>query len=187
MRPSIINPCKQSLHRPLRTSFLSRTPSIQTANLSTANLDIETKHVTTAPGIKLSTHQETIIGSVLDLFAGRPSLPKLALWRDDATYSGPFTLATGRAKYSAQWYGLRQAFSEIDRLNHQVKDAGNPMLVDLRINYVIRGLDKKQMVQSVAAIYLDDEGRISKVEDRWDGQASEGGISEVSRDGVLFV
>jgi hypothetical protein len=180
MRPSIITTCKQSLRTP-RISFLSQIPRIHTANLSTSNLDIETKHVTTAPGIKLSPHQETIVGSVLDLFAGRPSLPKLALWRDDATYSGPLTIATGRAKYSAQWYGLRQAFSEIDRLNHQVKDAGNPILMDLRINYVIRGLDKKQMIQSVVAIYLDDEGRISKVEDRWGGELPEGAISEVSR------
>jgi hypothetical protein len=66
-------------------------------------------------------------------------------------------------------------------LNHQVKDAGNPILMDLRINYVIRGLDKKQMIQSVVAIYLDDEGRISKVEDRWGGELPEGAISEVSR------
>jgi hypothetical protein len=184
MRPFTINTCKTSL-RVLRSSTISQIPRLRTANISTSNLDIETKHVTTAPGIKLSEHQETIVGSILDLFAGRPSLAKLALWRDDATYSGPLTIATGREKYSAQWYGLRQAFSEIDRLNHQVKDAGNPMLMDMRINYVVRGIDTKQMVQSVVAIYLDDEGKISKVEDRWDGKSSEGSISEVSSRRVL--
>lgn len=145
-----------------------------------SNLNIEAKHVQTAPGVKLSEQQETIVGSILDLFAGRPSLPKLALWRDDATFTDPLTIATGRDKYAAQWYGLEQAFSEIERLNHQVKDAGNPILMDLRTRYVIKGLNKEQTIQSLVAIHLDDQGKISKVEDKWDGKLPEGKISEVS-------
>jgi hypothetical protein len=147
---------------------------------TSSDLNIEAKHITTAPGIKLTSSQETIIGSVLDLFAGRPSLPKLALWRDDATFSDPLTIATGRDKYAAQWYGLQQAFSEIERLNHQVRDAGNPILMDLRTKYVIKGIGKEQTIQSLVAIHLDGEGKISKVEDKWDGKLPEGSISEVS-------
>jgi hypothetical protein len=147
--------------------------------MSTSNLDLETKHVTTAPGIKLSEHQQTIVGSVLDLFAGRPSLPKLALWRDDATFSDPLTIATGRKQYAAQWYGLQKAFSEIDRLNHQVRDAGNPILMDLKTKYVVRGIGKEQMIQSLVAIHLDDQGKISKVEDKWNGELPEGMVAKV--------
>lgn len=148
--------------------------------MSTGNLNIETKHVTTAPGIKLSEEQETIVGSVLDLFAGRPSLEKLAFWRDDATFHDPLTIAKGRDQYSAQWYGLQQAFSEINRLNHQVKDAGNPILMDLRTKYVIKGLGKEQTIQSLVAIHLDDQGKISKVEDKWNGELPTGMIANVS-------
>jgi hypothetical protein len=148
--------------------------------MSTSNLIIENKHVQTAPGIKLSEQQQTIVGSVLDLFAGRPSLPKLALWRDDATFTDPLTIATGRDKFAAQWYGLQQAFSEIERLNHQVTDSGNPILMDLRTRYVIKGINKEQTIQSVVAIHLDDQGKISKVEDKWDGKLPEGSISQVS-------
>jgi hypothetical protein len=154
--------------------------------MSTSNLDLETKHVTTAPGIKLSEHQETIVGSVLDLFAGRPSLAKLALWRDDATFSDPLTIATGRKQYAAQWYGLQKAFSEIDRLNHHVRDAGNPILMDLRTKYVIRGIGKEQMIQSLVAIHLDDQGKIVRVEDKWNGELPEGMVAKVCSENCNF-
>lgn len=49
------------------------------------------------------------------LFAGKPTLKKLALWTDDATFNDPLTKAEGRKQYSAQWYGLAAAFSEIVR------------------------------------------------------------------------
>ncbi|KAI4619930.1 hypothetical protein J4E83_005153 [Alternaria metachromatica] len=146
-----------------------------------SNLNIETKNVQTAPGVTLSEQQNTIVGSVLDLFAGRPSLPKLQLWRDDATFTDPITIAEGREKYSAQWYGLQSAFSEIERLNHQVKDAGNPILMDLRTRYVIKGLNKEQLIQSVVAIHLDEQGKIKKVEDKWDGKLPDSSIANAFR------
>jgi len=133
------------------------------------------------PGVKLSEEQNKIVGSVLDLFAGRPSLPKLRLWRDDATFTDPITIAEGRDKYSAQWYGLQSAFSEIERLNHQVKDAGNPILMDLRTRYVIKGLGKEQLIQSEVAIHLDAEGKIAKVEDKWDGKLPDSSIANAFR------
>jgi hypothetical protein len=158
---------------------------IESANNSTSSLSLDTKHITTVPGVKLSDHQEAIVRSVLDLFAGRPSLPKLALWRDDATFINPLTSATGREKYSAQWYGLQKAFSEIDCINHQVRDAGNPILIDSRIKYTVRGLGTQQLLQSEVAVHLDEEGKISKVQDKWNGELSEGVMSNVSpREGV---
>lgn len=147
---------------------------------SSSNLNIETKDINTASGIKLSDEQHTIVGSVLDLFAGRPSLSKLALWRDDATFTDPLTIATGRERYAAQWYGLQSAFSEIERLNHEVKDVGNPILMDLRTRYVIKWINKEQIIQSVVAIHLDEQGKIAKVEDKWDGKLPDGVISNVS-------
>ena len=37
------------------------------------------------------------------LFAGRPSLKKLQLWADDASFEDPITLAKGRKHYEPQW------------------------------------------------------------------------------------
>jgi hypothetical protein len=117
---------------------------------------------------------------VLDLFAGRPSLPKLALWRDDATFADNITIAEGRDKYAAQWYGLQSAFSEIERLHHSVKDAGNPILMDLKTRYVIKGIGKEQTIESLVAIHLDSQGKIQKVEDKWNGELPDGAIANVS-------
>lgn len=68
-----------------------------------ADLKIESTNINTAAGVTLSAEQKTIVGSVLDLFAGRPSLPKLALWADDGEFTDPLTIAKGREKFSAQW------------------------------------------------------------------------------------
>jgi hypothetical protein len=65
-------------------------------------------------------------------------------------------------------------------LNHQVKDAGNPILMDLRTRYVIKGLGKEQLIQSEVAIHLDAEGKIAKVEDKWDGNLPDSSIANVS-------
>jgi hypothetical protein len=179
MRSFTIHTCTKSL-RLSRKAISPQFYRVQSANNSTSQPYLETKHITTAPGVNLSEHQQTIARSILDLFAGRPSLPKLALWRDDATFTNPLTSATGRKNYSAQWYGLQKAFSEIDCINHQVRDAGNPILIDSRIKYTLRGLGTQQLLQSEVAVHLDEEGKISKVEDRWDGELSEGVMSTVS-------
>ena len=180
IRPFATQTCNQTLRTLSKPTFSSNISRTTVAKMSTGNLNIETKNVQTAPGVKLSEQQNTIVGSVLDLFAGRPSLPKLALWRDDATFTDPITIAEGREKYSAQWYGLQSAFSEIERLSHEVKDAGNPIMMDLRTRYVIKGIGKEQTIQSVVAIHLDEQGKIAKVEDKWDGKLPDSSIANVS-------
>ncbi|OSS50816.1 hypothetical protein B5807_04390 [Epicoccum nigrum] len=145
------------------------------------SLKIENTNIETAPGVSLSSQQQTVVGSILDLFAGRPSLQKLALWRDDATFEDPITIAQGREKYQAQWYGLQSAFSEIERQHHSVKDSGNPISMDLKTRYVIKGINKEQIVSSVVAIHLDGEGKIQKVQDKWDGKLPDGAIANAFR------
>jgi len=66
-------------------------------------LKIESTDVKTAPGVELSQEQRTLVGSVLDLFAGRPSLAKLQLWHDDAIFTDPINHAKGRKEFEAQW------------------------------------------------------------------------------------
>lgn len=66
-------------------------------------LKIESTDIKTAPGVELSQEQRTMVGSVLDLFAGRPSLAKLQLWRDDAIFTDPINHAKGRKEFEAQW------------------------------------------------------------------------------------
>lgn len=142
-------------------------------------LKIENTNVKTAPGAELSDSQKTLVGSVLDLFAGRPSLAKLQLWKDDGTFVDPLTIAKGRDQYQAQWYGLQTAFSEIERLSHEVTSNGNPIEMDLKTRYVVKGINKEQTIASKVLIHTEGD-RIVKVEDKWDGKLPEGGIAQVS-------
>lgn len=66
-------------------------------------LKLESTDIKTAPGVELSSEQRTLVSSVLDLFAGRPSLAKLQLWKDDGEFTDPITIAQGRKQFEAQW------------------------------------------------------------------------------------
>jgi len=130
------------------------------------------------------------------LFGGRPSLKKLQLWtvsqpispmhairshtQDNATFNDPLTIAEGRKQYQAQWYGLQAAFSEIEQLHHSVTSSGNPISMDLKTRYKIKGIGSEQTIESVVKIHTDAEGkRIIGVEDKWNNSLPEGPFAKV--------
>jgi hypothetical protein len=71
--------------------------------MSSSDLNIENTSIKTASGVDLTSQQKTLVGSVLDLFAGRPSLEKLRLWSDEAVFEDPLTIARGRKQFEPQW------------------------------------------------------------------------------------
>ncbi|KZF24878.1 hypothetical protein L228DRAFT_236039 [Xylona heveae TC161] len=145
------------------------------------DIPIENTNVNTAPQVQLDQTQRLLAGSVLDLFAGRPSLKKLSLWTDDATFEDPLTKAGGRKQYEAQWYGLQTAFSEIERLNHQVTSSGNPIEMDLSQRYKVKGIGMEKTINSKVKIFYNNAGKITRVEDRWDGELPDSSIQNVFR------
>ncbi|KAK5130024.1 hypothetical protein LTR08_002540 [Meristemomyces frigidus] len=150
------------------------------ADRDNGTLKIETTNIKTAPGVSLSESQQKIVGSVLDLFAGRPSLAKLAMWKDDGVFTDPLTIAQGRTQYEAQWYGLQTAFSEIERLSHEVKGTGNPITMSLSTRYVVKGIGKEQKIDSEIEIHTEGD-KISKVADKWNGKLPESSIAQAFR------
>lgn len=145
---------------------------------------IENTDVPAAPGQSLNDSQKVITGSVLDLFAGRPSLRKLNLWKDDASFVDPLTIAEGRKQYAAQWYGLAAVFSKIERLGGQVTSAGNPIELQMKNKYTVKGLGSEQTIDSVIKIFTEGEGanmRITKVEDRWNDNLPDGPFKNAMR------
>lgn len=177
------------------------------AGVSASELGIENTNINTAAGVNLNERQKVVVGSVLDvccpstshelplpslhtptnlttqLFAGRPSLHKLSLWSDTATFADPITLAEGRKQYAAQWYGLQAAFSSIERIKHEVTSAGNPIEMNLSTKYTVKGIGKEQRIDSVVKIWTErdgGEGSITKVEDKWNGEIPEGAFAKVS-------
>jgi hypothetical protein len=124
-------------------------------------------------------------------------LKKLQLWDDNATFEDPLTIAKGRERYEPQWvlllfttprradisqYGLQTAFSEIERLHHEVISSGNPIVMDLKTRYVVKGINKEQTIESKINIFHDN-GKITKVEDKWDGKLPESAFKDVGSPG----
>lgn len=112
------------------------------------------------------------------MFAGHPTVKKLSLWHDSAKFIDPLTNAEGRKQFAAQWYGLAAAFSQIERLDHQVISSEDPITMSLKTRYVVKGIGKEQTIESKVHIYTEG-GKISKVEDKWDGQLPEGAFKTV--------
>ncbi|TKA67237.1 hypothetical protein B0A55_08553 [Friedmanniomyces simplex] len=176
---SLVNTTKR-FQTPSKSQAAYEAAAAMSTSKSVGELNIESKNIKAASGVDLSDHQRTIIGSVLDLFAGRPSLAKLQLWKDEAEFTDPLTIAKGRKQYEAQWYGLQTAFSEIERLGHEVKSNGNPIEMDLDTRYVVKGLGKEQKISSKIEIWMEGD-KIVKVADKWDGSLPEGSIAQAFR------
>ncbi|KAL8797169.1 MAG: hypothetical protein Q9195_000636 [Heterodermia aff. obscurata] len=79
-------------------------------------------------------------------------------------------------------YGLQAAFKEIERLHHEVTDGGNPIGIDLKTRYVVKGIGKEQTISSKVNIFYDkDTGKITKVQDKWDGQLPDSSFTNIFR------
>lgn len=114
------------------------------------------------------------------LFEGNPTLKHFSLWHPTATFTDPITMATGYAKYTAQWYGLPAVFKPIQLQHHRVTNEGNPIEFEMTNKYVVKGIKKEQVMNSVVAVHIAADGKIDRVEDRWNGKLPEGAVSDVS-------
>lgn len=148
---------------------------------SFASFNVKTTDIKTEPGIQLSDHQKLLVGSVLDLFGGNPTLKHFSLWAPNATFSDNITVAQGEAKYKAQFYGLPALFNPIRIQAHSVTSSGNPIELRLKNEYTVKGIKKAQTVDSVVDIHVGDDGKITKLEDKWNGHLPEGAVSETFR------
>jgi hypothetical protein len=74
--------------------------------------------------------------------------------------------------------------SEIERLHCKVTSAGNPLEMDLKTRYKVKGLGSEQVINSkivVDTVGHDGQMRIKKLEDRWDGEIKEGPFKKALR------
>jgi len=145
------------------------------------SVGVHNSTISEAPGVSLSPSQKLAVGSVLDLFEGRPSLKHLALWNPKGTFQDPIALAEGYDRFAAQWYGLPALFDPIKLQSHKVIDAGNPIVLEMSNKYVVKGIKQEKVMDSIIRITLGADGKIDKVEDRWNDKLPEGSVSEAFR------
>lgn len=76
-------------------------------------------------------------------------------------------------------YGLQTAFSEIERKDHSVTSSGNPIELDMTTMYKVKGIGKETTITSKVNIFHEN-GKITRVEDKWNGNLPDSGIANVS-------
>lgn len=157
----------------------SASPSSDGPSLS--SIGVRNTNINEDSSVSLSPHQNLLVASVLDLFEGNPTLRHLSLWSRDASFQDPIALATGYDKFAAQWYGLPALFNPIKILSHQVTSAGNPIELTLSNKYVVKGVQKEQVINSVVRIHVGQDGKIEKLEDRWNDQLPDGAFAQTFR------
>ncbi|KAG9240290.1 hypothetical protein BJ878DRAFT_301586 [Calycina marina] len=143
--------------------------------------NIKNSTINTAAGVKLAERQSILVGSVLDLFEGNPTLKHLSLWHRDATFVDPITIAKGYDKFAAQWYGLPAVFNPIKIQSHKVTSSGNPIEMEVSNTYTVKGIKKEQTIDSIINIFVGSDGKIEKVEDKWNGKLPDGAVSSAFR------
>ncbi|KAI1073535.1 hypothetical protein F5B20DRAFT_501266 [Whalleya microplaca] len=169
---STIGTPSQAAHAQAKTQMPS--PSFESYHIRNSNIN-------EGSGVKLSPQQRLLVGSVLDLFEGNPTLKHLSLWSRTGVFLDPITAAEGYDKFAAQWYGLPAVFNPIQIQRHMVTSAGNPITLELTNKYTLKGIKREQVINSVVRIHVGQDGNIDKVEDRWNDKLPEGSISEAFR------
>ncbi|KAG9792197.1 hypothetical protein KCU88_g911, partial [Aureobasidium melanogenum] len=171
---SVLQPTNDwpSTQRPIMTSSGTSHPSESSSQTAPfAEYDIQARVPPAPSGSELTPHQSLLIGSVMDLFAGRPSKRKLSLWADDGSFQDPLTIAEGRKQYEAQWYGVVATMSDVKQEFAEIVSLGNPIELHLKDRYTIKGVGKEELIDSSVLVYLTDDGqKVKKVVDRWGGE-----------------
>ncbi|KAH7165244.1 hypothetical protein EDB81DRAFT_754020 [Dactylonectria macrodidyma] len=126
-----------------------------------SSLNINNVNINEPPGVTLSPHEKLL------LYEGNPTLKHLSLWSPRATFSDPMGIMVGYSEYAAGWYGIPALCRDTQIQSHAVISAGNPIKLDLSNKYVVKGINKELTIDSAVRIYIDKDGKIDEVEDRW--------------------
>ncbi|KAL7621762.1 hypothetical protein AAE478_009089 [Parahypoxylon ruwenzoriense] len=114
------------------------------------SLQIRDRDINKASRVKLSPQQKLLVSSVLDI-------SRIAIRRKPTL------------KHLSLWSAT---------LPSRIRSQSPPATISMRLNLV--GIMREQVINSVIRIHVGQDGKIDKVEDRWNDKLPEGGVSEAS-------
>jgi len=127
-----------------------------------------------ARDVILEDQRKQTLDDVLELFGAHPSLEIFERsWHHDAVFEDPWTKCVGYKEYTAQWFSLPRVIPHSITLQHRVlSSTHNPhrIVFDQTQEYTIRFLRRKKIIQSLVTLELDEDGKIIRMEDRWNGE-----------------
>ncbi|KAF8582689.1 hypothetical protein K439DRAFT_1661726 [Ramaria rubella] len=89
------------------------------------------------------------------------------------TYKDPLSDCHSLKEYAPQWFALRKIFPKSETLAFHVlssTDEPKRMVCSQRQQYTLRFFGTKKVINSLIVIDLDDNDKIIKLEDKWNGE-----------------
>lgn len=124
--------------------------------------------------VVLEGKRKQTVEDVLELFCAHPSLEIFdRSWHRDAVFEDPFIKCVGFKEYAAQWYGLPKIAAQSTTLQYRVLSSTHSphkIVFDQTQQYTLRYIKRKKTIHSLVIIELDEDGKIIKMEDRWNGE-----------------
>jgi len=118
-------------------------------------------------------HQQ-VLDDLTELYCCRPTTEILERrWRPDARFEDPMCQCTGYDEYAAQWFAMPKWYSRSESESIRVLSSTkspNRLVYAQTQNYTMRLFGRKKMVKSVIVVDLDDEEKIIRLIDQWEGK-----------------
>ncbi|KAI0060862.1 hypothetical protein BV25DRAFT_1806527 [Artomyces pyxidatus] len=132
------------------------------------------------PNRRLSTqlvpaNHQAVLDDLKELYECRPTkLIMTKRWRKNATFDDPAARCKGLSEIAPQWYSLPRLISKshiVARRVLQSSQSPNHLIFWQRHEYVVRFTGHKKIVESVITVDLDEDEKIIRMVDQWDGKA----------------
>ncbi|ESK85902.1 hypothetical protein Moror_2325 [Moniliophthora roreri MCA 2997] len=115
-----------------------------------------------------------VLGDLKELYCCRPTMEILERsWHKDAVFEDPFVSCKGYDEYAAQWFALPKVISKSETLSTRVMSSThspNRFVYSQRQEYTLRLFGVKKLVTSIIIVDLDEDNKIIRLVDQWDGK-----------------
>jgi len=122
----------------------------------------------------LSAGRKRVLADMKELFCSRPTIEILErTWSPNAVFEDPLSKCIGFKEYAPQWFAMPKVFPQSETLSSRVLSSTtspNRLVYSQTQQYTVRFLRTKKVIQSLVVIDLDDDDKIVKLEDKWNGE-----------------
>ncbi|KAK7693202.1 hypothetical protein QCA50_002768 [Cerrena zonata] len=115
----------------------------------------------------------SVIEDLQEVYCGRVTLDILRRrFKRDAVFEDPLCVARGWDQYAAQWFALPKVITKSERTSFRIITATvspNRLIFEQTQVYTFKFIGLTKVIPSVVIVDLDDDFRITRLEDQWYG------------------
>ncbi|KAG1754236.1 hypothetical protein EDB19DRAFT_1665373 [Suillus lakei] len=119
--------------------------------------------------------RDRIMVDLKELYCCRPSKEIFErTWRPDAVFEDPLVKCEGYAQYAPQWFAMSKIFSKSETISSRAMSftrLPKRLIYAQTQEYTFRYIGTKKRIESIILVDLDDDDKIIRMTDQWNGQA----------------